>query len=94
MLGLKFFNIDAVLFKIPLCAGAHICLKMNKRRSSNFFNLTCELYPESLVSNLVKESKFLNDVTLVADDQSYKKFPANKVLLSSCSDILKDVLLN
>ena len=67
---------------------------MKETTTSDFYSLTCELYPETLVSNLINESRFLNDVSLVADDQSYQVFQANRAILSSCSDVLKDVLLH
>jgi len=64
-------------------------------KPSTFYRLSCELYPNRLVSDVTLTAVNFNDVTLVSDDGLYQEeFSANKSVLSASSEFLESVLID
>ena len=62
---------------------------------NSFYQLSCELFPSRLASDIILNARNFNDITLVSDDDFCpEEFPANKAILSSSSKFLESVLIN
>ena len=72
-----------VIKMIKVCMCNYIQIMILKGLNS-LYSLTCELYPNQLVSDLILDAGNFNDLTLVCDDGLYcEEFPANKSILST-----------
>ena len=64
------------------------------RMSEEKCNLKWNTHPDYLreMLNYMMKSEQLTDVTLVCDDR--RKFKAHKIVLSACSPVFKDIILD